>query len=356
LLGYLGGQRSTFKTFVTNDLAVAIASGGEFAGQKVAYHGLVVQVELEGSLSKVRVTAAAGHREIKERLPILHFTKIPPPVLIGKRLNPEWKKWAESIVRVAKRKAEKLGLPLALITMDPVMYFAGVDDNNSWNQWTDVCKALILLAQQAGCPVLVVDHYGKDEERGLIGSAAKEAAAHFVLGSGGERESRTDRQLAVKKMKDGPAFICVDFDLDTYDVILSKQDTQEDGTGVIQQQTHTTLVIKWGREVRPMDGGARDRESGDRLSDLQRTALIKLITLINTEGGEIPFGLAPPGMRGVHIERWFERLSRGRVLGERGQSEANFKKLLVALQARHQIEVHEPWVWVALDTKMGGKE
>jgi hypothetical protein len=84
-----------------------------------------------------------------------------------------------------------------------------------------------LLAQQAGCPVLVVDHYGKDEERGLIGSAAKEAAAHFVLGSGGERESRTDRQLEVKKMKDGPAYICVDFDLDTYDVILSKQDTQE---------------------------------------------------------------------------------------------------------------------------------
>jgi hypothetical protein len=53
LLGYIGGQRSTFKTFVTNDLAVAIASGGEFAGQKVAYPGLVVQVELEGSLSKV---------------------------------------------------------------------------------------------------------------------------------------------------------------------------------------------------------------------------------------------------------------------------------------------------------------
>ena len=209
LLGYLGGQRSTFKTFVTNDLAVAIASGGEFAGQKVAYLGLVVQVELEGSLSKVRVTAAAGHRGIKERLPILHLTKIPPPVLIAKRLNPEWKKWAEVCVRVAKRRAKKLGLPLALITMDPVMYFAGVDDNNSWSQWTDVCKALILLAQAAGCPVLVVDHYGKDEERGLIGSAAKEAAAHFVLGSGGDRESRTDRQLEVKKMKDGPAYAAI---------------------------------------------------------------------------------------------------------------------------------------------------
>jgi hypothetical protein len=182
LLGYLGGQRSTFKTFITNDLAVAIASGGEFAGQKVAYPGLVVQVELEGSLSKVRVTAAARHRGVgeSERLPILHLTKIPPPVLVNKRLNPEWKKWANTIVPVIKRKAKKLGLPLALITMDPVMYFAGVNENNSWDQWTDVSKALIALAQQAGCPVLIVDHYGKDEERGLIGSAAKEAAAHFA--------------------------------------------------------------------------------------------------------------------------------------------------------------------------------
>jgi bifunctional DNA primase/polymerase-like protein/AAA domain-containing protein len=132
LLGFLGGQRSTFKTFVTNDLTVAVASGGEFAGQKVTYPGLVVQIELEGSLSRVRVTAAARHRGITEKLPIWQFTRTPPPILINKRLNPEWKKWTDVFVRVAKRKADRLGLPLALITMDPAMYFAGVDDNNSW--------------------------------------------------------------------------------------------------------------------------------------------------------------------------------------------------------------------------------
>jgi hypothetical protein len=134
LLGFFGGQRSTFKTFVTNDLTVAVASGGEFAGQKVSYPGLVVQIELEGSLSRVRVTAAANHRGITEKLPIWQFTRTPPPILVNKRLNPEWKKWVDVFVRVAKRKAAKLGLPLALITMDPAMYFAGVDDNNSWSQ------------------------------------------------------------------------------------------------------------------------------------------------------------------------------------------------------------------------------
>jgi hypothetical protein len=273
---------------------------------------------------------------------------------VNRRQNPEWKKWVEIFIRVVKRKAKKLGLPLALITMDPAMYFAGVTDNNDWAQWTDVCKALIDLAQRAECPVLVVDHYGKDEDRGLIGSAAKEAAAHFVLGSGGERESRENRELVVRKMKDGPAYVCVDFDLDTYDVTLSKKEMQEDGTGVIEQQTHTTLVIKWGREVRPVDATASKEMGGDHLTELQRTAMIKLITLINGEGVEIPAGQgAPKGIRGIMVERWFERLSRGRVLGERGQSEANFKKLLTALQAKHQIEVFDPWVWIPLDPKAG---
>jgi len=82
--------------------------------------------------------------------------------------------------------------------------------------------------------------------------------------------------------------------------------------------------------------------------------MIKLITLINDEGAEIPAGCgAPAGMRGIRIDRWFERLSRGRILGDRGQSEGNFKKLVTALEAKRQIEVFEPWVWVPLDPKAG---
>jgi len=153
-------------------------------------------------------------------------------------------------------------------------------------------------------------------------------------------------------MKDGPAYICVDFDLDTFEAQLSTKQTQDDGSVVIEPQTQTTLVIKWGREVRPVDAAAGKGTSGDNLTELQRTALIKLVTLINEVGIEVPDGAgAPKGMHGISVERWFQRLSKGRVLGERGQSEANFKKLITALQARRQIEVFDPWVWVPLDPK-----
>jgi hypothetical protein len=91
LLGFLGGARSTFKTFVTNDLAVAVATAGKFAGQQVTQAGFVVQIELEGSESRVRVKAAAQHRGAPQRLPIWQSNRVPPSILVNKRLNPEWK-------------------------------------------------------------------------------------------------------------------------------------------------------------------------------------------------------------------------------------------------------------------------
>jgi hypothetical protein len=139
-------------------------------------------------------------------------------------------------------------------------------------------------------------------------------------------------------------------------VTLSKKEVRDDGTVNVEQQTHTTLVIDWGREIRPIDASSARNADGDHLSELQRTAMIKLITLINAEGDSLPAECGgPAGLRGVTISRWFERLSRGRVLGDRGQSEANFKKLTTALQAKRQIEMLEPWVWVPLAVSSEGE-
>jgi hypothetical protein len=139
-------------------------------------------------------------------------------------------------------------------------------------------------------------------------------------------------------------------------VTVSKKEMQEDGTEVVKQQAYTTLVINWGTEVRSVDASVGKEADGDHLTDLQRASLIKLAILINKEGAEIPPGLgAPEGLHGVTIGPWYEHLGRARVLGDRGQSEANFKKLVTALQAKRQIEVSDPWVWIPLDPKAGGQ-
>ena len=79
-VGYLGGEWGTFKTFILNDMAVAIASGGIFAGQQAAERGCVIQLELEGSQNEARVTGAGTARGVEGALPIRVFTQMPPKI------------------------------------------------------------------------------------------------------------------------------------------------------------------------------------------------------------------------------------------------------------------------------------
>jgi hypothetical protein len=100
----------------------------------------VYQVELEGSRSQLRIQAKqlAG---ITERLPIVHVTKTPPALIgAGKRVSSDWKKWASAIVRKAKAAAERFGVPLKLVTIDPQNHFAGFTDEQSSAEGNVVCK------------------------------------------------------------------------------------------------------------------------------------------------------------------------------------------------------------------------
>src|SRR5262249_12848480 len=129
--GYLGGQWGTFKTFVTDDLAVAVASGGKFAGQQITQRGAVVLIELEGSRTEVRVHAAAAAPAVNERLPIVHLRVEPPTIMIQGRSNPAWRPWAKELAKYARAFAEYHKVPLALIIIDPQNSIAGFKDEQS---------------------------------------------------------------------------------------------------------------------------------------------------------------------------------------------------------------------------------
>ena len=130
--GYIGGQWGTLKTFITNDLAVAVATGGRFAGQQVTMKGAVVQIELEGSHSELRLHAAADARGVGQgELPIVHLRAAPQTIMNNGKPNPEWPKWSKDLVRYAKEIAEFYELPLALITLDPQNRLAGFKDEQS---------------------------------------------------------------------------------------------------------------------------------------------------------------------------------------------------------------------------------
>jgi AAA domain len=180
--GYLGGQWGTFKTFVVNDLAVAVASGGKFAGQQVSGRGVVIQIELEGSNNEARMLAAATVRECQhERLPIIHLKKDPPKILTNAQPNAVFREWTKQLAEFALAVAAHFDLPLALITVDPQGKVAGFRDEQSSSEGQVVSDAFANLAKLAGCAVLVVDHFGKDATAGLRGTSAKETNPLFIL-------------------------------------------------------------------------------------------------------------------------------------------------------------------------------
>ena len=109
--GYIGGQLGTFKTFISDDMAVAIASGGEFAGRQVTVPGAVAMLELEGSDSELRLTACAQNRRITEQLPVLHLIEQPPTILNGNgRSNPDWAPYSDRLVKLVTDLRQRFSL------------------------------------------------------------------------------------------------------------------------------------------------------------------------------------------------------------------------------------------------------
>jgi hypothetical protein len=346
--GYLGGQWGTFKTFMTDDLAVAIGTCGTFGGQQVAMQGVVVQIELEGSHSELRLHAAAAARNAEGELPIVHLRVEPPSIMISGRANPAWPKWSASLAKYAQEVAAYYGLPLVLITIDPQNRIAGFKDEQSSAEGQVVSNAMIKLSQQADCLVLVVDHLGKDPDAGLRGTSAKETNPLFILSTG---ETQTDvyckRHLTVRKMRNGISGVAVSFWMEDREATLNQFMESEDGTKQVVAYTGKTLSVRWGDKLRPVDmpEGAGTNEG----SKQQRRALAILGDMIAGKSGcpLPPECDAPDGLRGVKLESWRLRLIDKTVIEGKNTSAA-FSQLKNALLDRKEIDISHGFVWVPL--------
>ena len=348
-LGYLWGQSQTYKTFLLNTMAVAVASGGRFAGYQVTQRGLVYQVELEGSRSQLRIQAAKQFAGITERLPIVHVTKTPPALIgAGKRVSADWKKWAGAIVRKAKAAAERWSVPLKLITIDPQNHFAGFTDEQSSAEGNVVCNALIAMAKDAGCPVLVADHLGKDPAAGGRGTSVKHQSPWFILDAGESAEELgEDRILIIRKMKDGEDGVGISFHMEKFTAEIDQQVRGEDGAARIERAAHDTLIVVFAGEVKPVNTIKSGAEN--RLTDKEMIVLNTIALMINGEGQELPPECgAPTGLRGLSIARLEVKITRNPSFAGKGKGSTLFKRTFDSLMAKKKIQGFEDWVWIPL--------
>ena len=243
---------------------------------KSTMRGAVVQIELEGSHSELRLHAAANARGVGQgELPIVHLRAAPQTIMNNGKPNPEWPKWSKDLVRYAKEIAEFYELPLALITLDPQNRLAGFKDEQSSSEGQIVSNALNTLWRQADCLVLVVDHFGKDAAAGLRGTSVKETNPLFVLGTGEtKKDVHARRELEVRKMRNGPSGLAVPFWAEQREVTIKQEVMQDNGVVAITDLTEKTLTIRWGDEMLPVE--ARRDDVRDPIKGQQRAALVLL--------------------------------------------------------------------------------
>jgi AAA domain len=351
--GYLGGQWGTFKTFVVNDLAVAVASGGKFAGQQVSGRGVVIQIELEGSNNEARMLAAATVRECQhERLPIVHLKKDPPKILINAQPNAAFREWARQLAEFALAVAAQFDLPLALITVDPQGKVAGFRDEQSSSEGQVVSDAFSDLAKRAGCAVLVVDHFGKDATAGLRGTSAKETNPLFILNtSEQQKDTYAKRHLEIRKMRNGQTGLVVDFWMEETEVQV-RQVVRNDAGTVLEEVAVKTLNIRWGEVLRPAAAAAPKKEKAERQEPVSARALKILGAMINETGTDLPPDCgATPGLRGVALEDWKQELLCETVLGEKRFGTA-FQRVREKLERDGEIAIGAgngiKFVWIPL--------
>jgi AAA domain len=261
--GLLSGQWGTAKTFVAIDLAAAVATGQLFLQCAIKRQCGVLFIAAEGA-NQVRLRFDAVWKEKcgdgKERAPFCWYETA--PLLLHKGS-------VEKLVAMARQAEAMLmqdhGLPLGLIIVDTLVACAGYrrsgeeNDNAVGQALMNVLKA---VAEEIGCFVLGVDHFGKDMEAGTRGAASKEGSADSVLVCLGHRElsgAVANARLAVRKNRGGPQGREYPFALRLVDMGMD-----EDG------EPETTMVVDWlpagavaGAQARPepdpwLEGCRRD--------------------------------------------------------------------------------------------------
>ena len=148
-------------------------------------------------------------------------------------------------------------------------------------------------------------------------------------------------------MKDGEDGVGISFHMERYDAAIDQQARNEDGTMRVERVEHSTLVVVFEGEVRPVN----TIKSGDSnpLTDKEMIVLNQINSMLNTEGQELPAECGQSaGLRGVLIERLRIRITRNPSFAGKGRGAALFQRTFDGLMAKRKIEALDEWVWTPL--------
>lgn len=352
--GLLSGQWGAGKTFVFFDLAASLSTGQPWLDHVVKRQCGVLLIAAEGA-DEVRLRLDVVVREKcgnMTRAPFRWYETA--PLLLQKGAV----KTLIAMARQAEASVQaEFGLALGLIGIDTIAACAGYSragdeyDNAVGQAVMNVLKA---VAQELGCFVLGIDHFGKNLEAGTRGASSKESSGDLVLACLGNKElsgSVTNTRLAVRKNRSGRQGQEYPFSLR----LVEAPEKDEDGAPI------TTMVVDWSPPGTAPAGSAapNDPWAKPKRQD-QRTAVLRLkrvlMAILADQGADLPIAPDGPVVRMVDqnlVRKAFYAgtPAEGAVQQTRQARHAQFKAALAWAEQERLIgigEVNEvPYVWLA---------
>jgi AAA domain len=289
--GLMSGQWGAGKTFAFFDLAASLITGQPWLGHVVKRQCGVLLIAAEGA-DEVRLRLDAVVREKcgnMTQAPFYWYESA--PLLLHKGA-------VEKLIAMARQAEASLEkefrLPLGLIGIDTIAACAGYsragdESDNAVGQ--AVMNVLRAVAQELGCFVLGIDHFGKNLEAGTRGASSKESSGDLVLACLGDKQlsgSVTNTRLAVRKHRGGRQGQEYPFQLR----LVEAPEKDEDGDPV------TTTVVDWlppgsaHAAPAPDDPWARPKRQDQRTAALRLKRV--LMTILAEQGVDLP--IPPDGL------------------------------------------------------------
>ncbi len=291
-IGFIAGVYSAGKTFVAGDLAVCVMLATPFAGREIVRPGGVLWLAAEGANEiDARIKAAAAARSVDGEPASLPFAR--QAFDVPKLTTPEAEGQIVALAETFKAGlAERFsGTELVLIVIDTLGSATGFVDGNHSSEAQRVMDMLRRVNVRTGALVLVVDHFGKVVETGIMGASAKAQNAESILAILADKSADGtigNRRMVHHKMRSGEGAGLTPFKL------RQVQLTGFDGT---------SCVVDWeavGQSVMPSAKVPKPlwSTSGERIL---KGCLERM--LIDHGSEQQPFGRKGPKVKAVHLAK-----------------------------------------------------
>jgi hypothetical protein len=240
-LTFLGGAPGTGKSTAGVDVAASLITGMQCIGREVMHTGAVLMFLGEGgedvrrawrSVVKKKVEPYYAHlgMAMPEQLPFGLIDD--PPMLTDPNA-------AQVLVGLVEREKQRLGREVVLLIFDNFTDLTRFDARaNQTYQNANAMKPVREVMQKCDCAVLIIDHTGKDPDKGLRDSSVKPGKGDLILITNGKM-GELKGTLKVEKSRSGVAKQEIDYE------IIVHSTTGSDGL----ENTETT--IEWHVEELP---------------------------------------------------------------------------------------------------------